>query len=172
MKLFILLVCLAFCGLSHGQLSQKISFINTTAVFADMPELKAADEQMEAFARKLQQQDSAKVTAFQKKVDLFQKQQSQGLLAPAEADKQKLALENERDEIMRFENQMTNEADAKRSSLYAPIQDKLKKAIATVAKENGYTCVFDTGMENLLYADESYRLDNLVRKKLGLPEKK
>jgi outer membrane protein len=56
--------------------------------------------------------------------------------------------------------------------LQQPIIDKIKKAIDDVAKENGYTHVFDTASGALLYFDESYDLMSLVKTKLGIKDAK
>jgi outer membrane protein len=49
-----------------------------------------------------------------------------------------------------------------------PIIDKAKKAIEDVAKENGYTYIFDSSVGVLLYYENSDDIMTLVKKKLGL----
>jgi outer membrane protein len=44
-----------------------------------------------------------------------------------------------------------------------------KKAIEQVAKENGYTYIFDTSVGAVLYWEESDNVLSLVKKKLNLP---
>jgi outer membrane protein len=53
--------------------------------------------------------------------------------------------------------------------LINPIIEKAKKAIEQVAKENGYTYIFDTSVGAVLYWEESDNVLSLVKKKLNLP---
>ena len=54
--------------------------------------------------------------------------------------------------------------------ILAPILDEVRNAIAAVAKENGYSYIFDgsPGVGVLLYADDSTNVTGLVKAKLGL----
>ncbi|MBO4739992.1 MAG: OmpH family outer membrane protein, partial [Bacteroidales bacterium] len=56
----------------------------------------------------------------------------------------------------------------KQMELLQPIKDRVEKAIAEVAKENGYSYVFDSGLGVLLYQDESDNIFELVKKKIGI----
>jgi len=56
----------------------------------------------------------------------------------------------------------------KEKELLQPIIDRAKQAIADVAKENGYTYIFDTSVGALLYQQDSDDIFSLVKKKLGL----
>ena len=56
----------------------------------------------------------------------------------------------------------------KEKELLQPIIDRAKQAIAEVAKENGYTYIFDTSAGTLLYQQDSDDILALVKKKLGL----
>ena len=49
-----------------------------------------------------------------------------------------------------------------------PIMDKITAAIEEVAKENGYTYIFDGSVGFVLYADETTDVSDLVKGKLGL----
>ena len=58
----------------------------------------------------------------------------------------------------------------RQSELMKPLVDRAKKAIEEVAKENGYSYIFDTstGVGALLYTPESDDIMPLVKKKLGI----
>ena len=58
--------------------------------------------------------------------------------------------------------------EAKEQELIEPILTKAKKAIEEVAKENGYTYIFDTSIGAVLYWEEGDNVLNLVKKKLKL----
>ena len=56
--------------------------------------------------------------------------------------------------------------------LYSPIVQKAQEAIKSVAKTNGYTYIFDSGVGSILYAEESDDILPLVKAYLKLPDPK
>ena len=163
----IILMLVSFAATANAQ--QKIGYLNAQAILADMSEMKAADSQLEAFAKALTNKDSLMVIAFQAKAQALGERQQKGEIAPIELEKQKKALEEEQAKIQKYEQDMQQEMAEKRKTLYQPLLDKVNKAITEVAKEQGYTYVVDVTSGSLLYADEKNDLQNAVRQKLGLP---
>lgn len=158
--------------MAQAQPIQKIGYLNAQGILVDMPEMKGADSKLEAFAKQMQAKDSMMVTAFQVKVQKFQEQVQKGEMAPVQQEQEKKKLEEEQAKIQKFEQDMQQEMAAKRQVEYQPILDKVNKAISEIAKENGFTYVIDATAGSLLFADEKNDLQNLVRKKLGLPDAK
>ena len=70
--------------------------------------------------------------------------------------------------IKNFDSSAQEELQAKQEELLTPIINKAKAAIAEVAKENGYTYVFDSAVGALLYQEESDNIFELVKKKLNI----
>lgn len=149
---------------------QKIGYLNAQAILADMPEVKSAESELEAYAKQLAAKDSTMVVAFQTKVQKLSEQEQKGELAPVQLAAEKKKLEEEQAKIQKFEQEMQQDLARKKQEKLQPIYDKVNKAINEVAKENGYTYVVDVTSGSLLYADEKHDLLNLVRKKLGMPE--
>ena len=79
-------------------------------------------------------------------------------------------LEEERNKILAYDQDMQKQLGDKREALLAPILEQVKTAIDAVAKENGYTYIFDgsPGVGVILYADESTNVTALVKTKLGI----
>jgi outer membrane protein len=163
----ILLLLVGFAATANAQ--QKIGYLNAQAILADMSDVKAADSQLEAFAKQLANKDSLMVVAFQAKAQALGEKQQKGEIAPIELEKQKKALEEEQVKIQQYEAEMQQQMAEKRKTLYQPLLDKVNKAISEVAKEQGFTYVIDVTAGTLLYADEKNDLQNMVRQKLGLP---
>ena len=67
---------------------------------------------------------------------------------------------------------MQQQIGKKQQELYQPVFDKVNKAIADVAKENGFTYIVDATKGSLLFADDKFDIQSLVRTKLGLPAAK
>ena len=70
--------------------------------------------------------------------------------------------------IREFQTKAQSSLQTKEQELMKPLVQKAKDAIETVAKENSYTYVFDSGSGALLFQPESDNLLPLVKKKLGL----
>ena len=147
---------------------QKIGYLNAQAILADMTDMKAADSQLEAFAKQLTAKDSIMVVAFQAKAQKLQEDQAKGIIAPIALEAEKKKLEAEKASIEEFEQKMQQDLAERRKTLYQPVLDKVNKAIQDVAKEQAFTYVVDLTAGSLLYADEKNDLQNAVRAKLGL----
>ncbi len=65
-----------------------------------------------------------------------------------------------------MEQQMMQDIQEKRNKLLEPIYTSVNEAIEAVAKEKGYTFVFD--QQVLLYGEESENLTEAVKAKLGM----
>ena len=52
--------------------------------------------------------------------------------------------------------------------MYKPILDKVKMAIETYGKDNGYTMIFDSSAGAILHATETDNLINPLKAKLGV----
>jgi outer membrane protein len=156
--------------MAQAQPAQKIGYLNAQAILADMPDMKSAESELEAYAKQLSAKDSVMVVTFQAKAQAIGEKQQKGELAPIQLETEKKKLEEEQAKIQKFEQDMQQELAKKKQEKLQPIYDKVNKAITEVAKENAYTYVMDLTTGSLLYADDKNDLQNLVRKKLGLPE--
>ena len=70
--------------------------------------------------------------------------------------------------IQEFQENAEKKLQDRQQEVLKPIIDKAKKAIEDVAKENGYTYIFDTSVGALLYQQDSDDILPLVKKKLGI----
>ena len=70
--------------------------------------------------------------------------------------------------IQTYQQNAQQKLREKEAELLQPIIDRAKQAISDVAKENGYTYIFDTSAGTLLYQQDSDDILALVKKKLGL----
>lgn len=70
--------------------------------------------------------------------------------------------------IEEFQMSAQQDLQAKEAELTQPIIDKATKAVKDVAKENGYTYIFNSSEGLLLYSDPGDDVLPLVKKKLGI----
>jgi outer membrane protein len=169
MKKAIKAILLMLTVATAANAQQKIGYLNAQAILADMTDMKAADSQLEAFAKQLTAKDSMMVIAFQAKAQTLGEKQQKGEIAPIALEAEKKKLEAEKASIEEFEQKMQQDLASRRKELYQPVLDKVNKAIQDVAKEQAFTYVVDLTAGSLLYADEKNDLQNAVRAKLGLP---
>jgi len=70
--------------------------------------------------------------------------------------------------VEEFKNQSQELLSKKEQELIQPLIDKAKKAISDVAKERGYTYIFDVSAGSLLYYQDSDDIMPYVKEKLGI----
>jgi len=168
MKKSLLIICVLWMGIMPSW-AQKYGHLNYGNVLTLMPEVKQADAQLEAFQKELVSKGERMAVEFRGNVAKFMTEQQSGILSPKEQQTKREALEKEQVAIEAYEQEIQRQVNLKREELLKPLTDKLDKAIAAVAKANGFTLVFDTGAFNaVLFGDESIDLFPMVKKELGV----
>jgi outer membrane protein len=163
-----LTICLLF-SVAQGQ-AQKFGYVDSNSILESMPQVKEAESNLDALNKQLQAKGQKMMTDFQAKYEELQRKVQAGEITPKDQDAQTAVLEEERNKIVQFDQEMQAQMAQKRDTLLAPILTNVRNAITAVAKDNGYTYVFDgsPGVGVLLYADETTNLTALVKTKLGL----
>jgi outer membrane protein len=153
-------------GALNAQKTPKFGHINSNELLTLMPERTAAAAKIDTFAREIEKQMKELMGEYQAKVDKFEKD-SPNMSELIKRDKleEVKSLENR---IRNYQQDAQNALEAKEQELIEPILTKAKKAIEEVAKENGYTYIFDTSIGAVLYWEEGDNVINLVKKKLKL----
>lgn len=149
--------------------AQKFGYLNSAGILSEVPEVKQAESNLKAYQEQLSKQGQQKVEALQAKYQELARKEKQGEIAPKALQEQADKLKVEEDELAKLEQEMQGQLAQKREALLQPILDRVNKAIQDVAKEAGYTYIFDSSTGILLYADEASDVSALVRAKLGLP---
>lgn len=148
--------------------AQKFGFVNSAALLTELPEVKAADSQLNVLQSQLKKKGEEMVTAFQQKYTELATKEKNGEFSPKQLETESQKLKEEETKITQFEQESAQTMAKKRDELLQPILDRVNKAIGEVAKESNYTYIFDASTNVLLYADESADVTALVKKKLGL----
>lgn len=164
-KIIGIVIILVGFGFTNVQ-AQKVAYINSGILMQDLPEIKVADSNLQAFQTQLQKKGDQMVSALQAKYQDLGKKQQSGDISPKDLETQSAALKAEEATIQEFEQDMNKQVSDKRQSLYQPILDRLNNLINEVAKDKGYSFVFDSSTGVLLYADEAYDLTAAVKEKL------
>lgn len=163
-SLFVALAMLIFAG-SSAQ-AQKIGYIDLQELMQLMPEYKKANSDMEAFGKSLEDELKKMSDEFQKKVADYQK--GEKTMAEAIKDMKQKELQDMQGRIQEFQQSAQENIRKKETELLKPIIEKAKNAISQVAKESGYTYVFDSSTAGFLYKPDGDNVLASVKKKLGI----
>ena len=169
-KLFKLTLLAAFMFSSTALFAQKFGRINSQELIASMPETAQANTDLEAYAKELNEQIEALTVEFNNLFAEYQKNQA------SMTDMQRSIKEKELSDSRARENEFrqigSEDFSKKQEEVYAPIFQKANDAISKVAKEGGFTAIFDLSMGSLIYVDEAQVTDilPLVKKELGITD--
>lgn len=155
----------AVCMFS-GALAQKIGHIRLDSLIAMMPESKDAREKGTEYYKKLESQVQAMSGELQAKYEEYQKQSA--TMSDLIKQTKEKELQDLQKRIQDFQGQAQTDLQKKNDELSRPIYDKANKAVAAVAKENGYKYIIDSSVGGLLYSEPADDVMNLVVKKLNI----
>jgi outer membrane protein len=144
----------------------KLGYVNSQELLQLMPEVSKADTALKVYAKSFQDQLDAMSKEYDKKVKEFQDSEKTMSDAVKEVKYKEIQQLQER---MQSTNESAQEkVSTKRQELYKPLLEKADKAIKDVAKEKGYSYVFDASAGTLLFANDSDNILPLVKAKLGI----
>lgn len=161
------IVALAMIGTpALAQKSNKFGHINSAELLSLMPERKAAAAKMDSITKDVEKQLQEMMTEYRTKQEKYSNEAPK-LSELVKKDKEE-ELQSLATRIQNFQQQAQQSLEQQEQGLVEPIVNKAKKAIEQVAKENGYTYVFDTSAGSLLFWEESDNILAMVKKKLNL----
>lgn len=167
-KIFsIALFMVFFLGINATAIAQnKFGHIDTNELLSMMPGREAAQQELERYARELEAQFTTMQREFQTKYqDYLENQETFSQLIRQSRERELTSLQ---ERIMEFQESAQEDLIAKENQLLQPIVEQARNAIEEVAKENGYTYVFDRSMGVLLYSEPSDDIMPKVKVKLGI----
>lgn len=164
--LLVLAVMLAGIQVGHAQ---KYGHCNLGELVNMLPGTRQADSELEAYQEQLVQKGEDMATSWRTKAQAYATQAQSGDLTPKQMQEQEAVLKKEQEDILQYEQEIAQLIGAKREELLTPLIERVEKAIAEVAQEEGIVMVFDTSAFNaVLYADDSSDITEKVKAKLGI----
>lgn len=164
MKKTILMVIAILCFATVTTYAQgKYGHINSQEVMKMMPGADSLQIKLEIYQQALQNEYQTMVDEFNSKQKVFD--ETAGTMIPSvrkSKENDLLALKNR---ILAFQEDVQSDIEEYQYTLVKPLQDKLQKAIDEVAKEKGFTYIFDTQI--LLYSGGE-DITPYVKAKLGI----
>jgi len=147
--------------------SQKFGHINSQQLLIESPLVKDADSQIESYQTSLISKGETMVANFEKEYQAYVADREKGILSQIQIQQRESGLQATQQSIQKYELEVQQKLAVKREELYKPILDKVKVAMEEIGKDGGYTFIFDTSTNGLLFAMESENLMNKVKGKLG-----
>jgi len=149
----VLYLAVALVLMTTGQaLSQKFGYLNAGMLLESLPEVKAAEQELNTFQKQLEDQGQAMLDKFQADYLQYLKDGNEGLLSQVEMAQREQSLGNAQQTIQNFEQEAQGKIMNKRQELLEPILKRIDEAIQAFGKENGYTFIFDSSSPGALLA--------------------
>jgi outer membrane protein len=152
----------------HTSYAQTLKFghIDSGALIQTMPQTKQADSTLKKFGESLDTQLKGMTAEYQNKLQAYQSK-ADSLPDLIRTTKEK-ELSDLGQRIQDFQQTAQESIQKKKEEIYGPILKKAEDAIKEVAKEKGYSYIFDTSIGAVIYAQDSDNIMAIVKAKLGL----
>lgn len=161
--ILVLAVALFASAAAFAQKPVKLGHIDAQELIKIMPEVDSAQkvlqveqEEAEKMLKSMQNELQTLYTEYQSKKD----QMSDLIKQTKETE-----LQDKEGRMRQFQENAVKRLQERNDELFAPIQEKIKNAIAKVAKANGYTYIFTSGAALYEGGDDVLPL---VKKEMGL----
>jgi outer membrane protein len=167
-SVFVLLVAMFIASNSFAQTKVKFGHLDFAKLYNMMPELDSVRGLFDAYNKSIQEQYAAMQTELENKFMDYQANaagMSEIIRSTKEAE-----INDLKARLDAFEKKATDDLQAKESELTAPVIERARAAVKEIAKENGYTYVFNSSEGLLLYAEPADDVTELVKVKLGIKE--
>lgn len=158
---------IAFC--SYGQTPPKIGYADADYIFTQLPDAKQIDASLKAISDQLNTLITTKDEEMKKKFTDYVA--AEKTMPEAMRANMLTEVEQLQDNLDKLKQDAQAELQRKQQQLLFPVYDKIKKGVADVAKENGYTLILApvvSGVTALVYKEEKDNISDLVLKKLGV----
>lgn len=173
MKKLVLIIFIVFGTVNlFAQTAQKTAFVNSEVIYDQYAPAIKAQSDLEALANKWRATRDSMVQTLQNQYQEYQKQAQTMTPDKQREAQQKIAAGEQK--IGEFEQskfgQQNGELYQKQIELFKPIRERVIKAIEDVAKNSGYTFVFDKTetVSTMVYGDPefdiTYKVLDLLKK--------
>jgi outer membrane protein len=163
----LLIASMLFFGATSLTFAQsKTAHIDTQELIASMPEMKAAQNQLEKLTKTYQADLQTMATELQNKMKQYQ---AEAATKTDDVNGQRAQeVQSMRDNVMKYEQNAQQEMAKRQEGLIKPIMEKARVAIQKVARAKGYQYVIDSTAGSGLILADGPNLLNDVKKELGM----
>lgn len=167
LKVFIALMILTFLGKFDMSFAQtKVGYIDSKKIIENMQEAKDAKLKLDNLVQEWQKQLNDIQDSLKRSKDDFEKKKL--ILSEQLKQQYEKTIKDLETNVSNFKNQKFGEGGEyfqKQIEFMKPVQDRIFKAIETVAKKDDYDYIFDRNSDLLLlYVNEKYDVTNKVQR--------
>lgn len=166
MNRILTLAFLVFFGLQLN--AQKYGYVNSSQLLVNLPEVKTADSQLEAYQKQLITKGEEMVKSFETEYRAYLAKVDSGELSQIDMQQKEGKLAQDQQAIQAYEVQVQNDIAAKKQELYQPILSRVQEVVDAYGKEQGYSMIFDASIGGILFADTADDLMPVLKTKLGI----
>jgi len=166
--IFILALMLSLASSTYAQKPTKLGHVDFAALYQLMPGMDSAQKQYQDYGQSLKTQMDAMQNEYESKMTDYQANSAtMSDLIKKDKEKEILGLQ---ERIQAFQQSAQESLAKKEQELTEPLITKARQAVKDVAKENGFTYIFNSAetLGNLIYWDGGEDVLPLVKKKLNL----
>jgi outer membrane protein len=162
----LLMATILFAGVSQAVSAQaKVAHINVSELMAAMPDMKAANAQLDKLTKTYDNDYNAMVTEFRTKVAQYEKEAA--TVTDVVNETRSKEVQDMQKRIQEYQQSASKELQQKQEDTYKPIVDKARAAIQKVAKAKGYQYVLDSTQGSGVLVSDGPDLLVDVKKELG-----
>ncbi|GAB4055813.1 OmpH/Skp family outer membrane protein [Spirosoma litoris] len=164
---YVLVVALSLTALGLQAQTVKVGHTRIDYILSQTPENKVITDLLMVQQNKAQEELKRLQSEFQTKYTAYQKEGAQ--MTDVIRKDRETELQTLQNRIQVFSRDADESIQSKYKQLVSPTLTKIQQAIDSVAKENGYTHILNTGNStDILYAPEENNITELVLKRLGI----
>lgn len=163
-KKLLLMAALALPLFASAQ-ALKVGLVDFNDIIGKMPETTAAQNTLNEAQKKYQAEFQRIEEEFQRQYEEFQNMAEDEL--PAIKERKARQLQETQQKAEAFQQNVMQDLQRQQDELMAPIMQKVRAAVESVGKENGFTLIQDIN-GSLYYASPVEDITALVKTKLGL----
>lgn len=145
---------------------QKVGYVESDKILADMPEAKSVDTKLKDMGGKAQRELEKLQKDFSDALEIYTSQQPT-MTADAKKKREE-ELKKKQQQLLELRDKKAGELQEEQAKLLMPIRNKITAAIEKVAAAQGYSMVLDKGglATPVLYANPANNLTRDVQKQL------
>ena len=172
MKKIALIVFTAFFAFTLSAQNVKFGHISTPELVMLTADADSARVRLQAYQKELIEELESMQTEYNNKLNTYQQKSATWTAAIKESKEAELVEMQQR--LGQFQQTAQGDLSQLEQTLFAPIYEKARNAIAKIAKEKGLSFVFETSSNPLVYVNESQSIDllPLAKAALGVPAEK
>lgn len=152
------LVLIFLSGVGYSQIKRqiKIGYVDVEQVFDNYPDTDDVKEKL----KKEKERYEVEINKQKEEIAQLEKAYQQNFDSLNEEDKQRreAEIEYKKESLSEFIDDANKKLDALKEKLVGPIYDKIRAVIRKVSAEKGYSFVFRSSSQTVLYVDKEFNI--------------